>query len=112
MAFTGRTRTAATRAGHLAGRGIDRVVRMTRRRQLEWQLDRQHAALGRAMYPLLQTDAVHTDLPDALERMAAIEALTERLVAIRPAPMLGALDRTAVDDDEERWADEGGQHIA
>ena len=112
MAFAARTRTAAGRIGHLVSGGIDRAVRETRRRQLEWQLDRQYAALGRVMYPPLQTGGIHTALPGALERMAAIEALTERLVAIRPGPMSDALDRPATNDDEERWADEGGQHIA
>lgn len=112
MVFTARTRTAVRHVGHLAERGLDRVRSMTRQQRLEWQLDRHYSALGRVMYPLLHTDVVHTDHPGALERMAAIAVLTEELVALRPAPIADATARAALDDDEERWADEGGQHIA
>ena len=55
MALQKHARSFIAAARRFAGNGIRRGEREAQIRRLEWQVGRQKAALGKAMFPLLQS---------------------------------------------------------
>lgn len=107
MAIQKCARGIAAAVGRVVGRG----VRAARIRRLEWHIDRQKSALGKTMYPLLQSDQLQTDQPEVLDRMMRIRALIHSVDELRAGARHGGTDQLAQNEDEARWADEGGQNV-
>jgi len=86
-----RARSVVDAARRLVSSGLRRGRREASVRRLEWQIDRQKAALGSEIYPLLQSGRVQTDVPEVRERMTRIGALIRRLEQSRPRLSRGQL---------------------
>lgn len=109
---------------HLRERGRDvfvAAVQGTRRklrrgemevriRKLAWDIDRQKAAIGQAIYPLLESGDLHVDLPEVHERIPRIQALTRRLYALRDQRVVWMAEPLPRTESEARWQNEGGRN--
>lgn len=89
MACQERARSLIAAARRLVGNGISRGKREAQIRRLEWQVDRQKAALGKAVYPLLQSGQVQTDLREVRERVTRLGVLVQRLEELKTRSMHG-----------------------
>lgn len=89
---------------------LRRAWRRAQIRRLEWQLHRQQSALGTALFALLQSGHVQTDLPDVTGRMTEIDTLGERIQQLRNAVTRSSRVDHTKGGDESRWANEGGQN--
>ena len=82
-ARTVEARARAKRLGaataRLGRRGIRRAQHETRLRRLGRQIEGEKAAIGRAVYPLLERGDLNVDLPEVRERMQKIALLRARL---------------------------------
>ena len=113
MRLEGRARRFIAAARGFIGTGIRRGGREAQIRRLRWQVDREKAALGETMYPLLNSGQVQTDLPEVREHMMRIEALVQRLEELQTCSVPATRDRVSQDDEAEaRWTDEGGGNTA
>lgn len=66
-------------AGSLIRRGSRRGAHEAQVRKLEWEVDRRKAAIGKAVYPLIETGALQVDLPEVQEELTRIRELHDRL---------------------------------
>ncbi len=79
-------------------------------RKLEWDVDRQKAAIGKAIYPLLESGELEVGLSEVHERMPKIQALSQRLQELRDRyAALG--NQPAKTEAEARWQGEGGRNV-
>ena len=113
MARQERVRRFIAAARRFLAKVIRRGEREAQIRQLEWQLGRQKAALGNAIYPLLQSGQVQvqTELPEVRERMTRIAALVQSLEELEHSLAAQRTDQVAENEDEARWANEGGRNV-
>lgn len=106
-----RARPLIGTARRFIGDGIRRGRREAQIRRLEWQVDRQKAALGKVVYPLLQDGQVQTEVPEVRQLMTRIGALVQSLDELQTRSPHGGTDELPRNEDEAQWASEGGRNI-
>ncbi len=111
MKLRERGRGAPSAAIRVARRGIRRGGLEAQIRKVEWDIDRQNAAIGQAIYPLLESGELKVGLSDVQERMPRIKALAQRLDELRALRGAQGTDRQAKTEAEARWQGEGGRNV-
>ena len=81
-------RVRLAEAGELVARGIRRGAREVQAKGLEIRKDREIAALGKALYPLLRSGEIKADVPEVRARMSRLAELEVALqdVALSEEP--------------------------
>lgn len=111
MNLRARGQDAVSATVRVARRGIQRGRIEAQIRKIEWDIDRQKAAIGQAIYPLLESGELQVGLSDVHERMPRIQALAQRLEALRALRGAQGTDQRAKTEAEARWQGEGGQNV-
>lgn len=83
MALRDQVKRTAASAASVVRRGTRRGAHEAHVRKLQWEIDRHKAALGKSLYPLIETGAIQVDLPEVHEELARIRALYEQLRALQ-----------------------------
>ena len=79
VAARARAKRLGAATARLGRRGVRRAQLEARLRRIGRQIEREKAAIGRAVYPLLERGDLDVDLPEVRERMQKIAFLRARL---------------------------------
>lgn len=109
MSLLERSKTVASRAGSLARKQAQRAQLEVQRKRLQLRIDKEYAAIGRAIHPSLASGGPGSDNPTvkaALEKVRSLAGELEEKVSALKNLATEVIDR---DDDAASTESEDGE---